>query len=189
MSEFIDWFWNQFKKDTDTGCWIWQGATYHGGYGFTRLPLSTEEPGRKFATHRLAYMLHHKIPLDLPPSQFVCHHCDNPTCGNPKHLFLGDHTANMRDAQAKGRLGKLDRNKPITQDEATLIRLDRSNGYKLRELAKKYELSTATVSKVTSGTYFKDARWDPFHRLFKPDLPWDSNRGTFAKPEPSKNIT
>ena len=76
----------------ECGCWNFVGAHTSGGYGEIGY-------GRKvLRTHRITYVAYRgKIPKGL----FVCHHCDNPPCCNPEHLFLGTHLDNMKDAEWK----------------------------------------------------------------------------------------
>lgn len=75
-------------------CWLWNGAKIHG-YGVLKLP-----DGTHVKAHRLSFTIA-KGPI--PDRTQVCHHCDNPSCVNPAHLFLGDQQANMQDKVAKGR--------------------------------------------------------------------------------------
>jgi HNH endonuclease len=76
-------------------CWTWLGAKLHDGRG------CIWHDGRMITAPRAALLV---SGVDVPPEMFVCHHCDNPNCVNPAHLFVGTHTDNMRDASAKGRL-------------------------------------------------------------------------------------
>jgi len=79
---------------TDSGCWEWARSRKSTGYGVTY------RNGRQILAHRLAY---ETAVGPIPDGMFVCHHCDNPPCINPAHLFLGNHRDNVRDCIAKGR--------------------------------------------------------------------------------------
>lgn len=85
-----------FTKVNKTGtCWLWIGHTNHFGYGMIKHNY------RHLRAHRVSWELHFgKIPDGL----LVCHHCDNPPCVNPEHLFLGTDKDNMGDARKKNRV-------------------------------------------------------------------------------------
>jgi HNH endonuclease len=73
-------------------CWLWQGSirNSYGSYS------------GKYA-HRVVWeILHGSIPVGLQ----VLHHCDNPPCVNPAHLFLGTIKDNHLDKAHKGRHGQ-----------------------------------------------------------------------------------
>ena len=90
-------FWRMVEWSAD-GCWLWRGTRGELGYGRFRLSVPVR---RSINASRMAWILvHGPIPSDL----YVCHRCDNPTCVNPAHLFLGTQYDNMRDASRKGRL-------------------------------------------------------------------------------------
>jgi hypothetical protein len=85
-------FWNKVEK-TET-CWNWVGAKRHG-YGVIKINH------KSISTHRFSYEINIG---QIPEGLLVCHSCDNPSCVNPDHLFLGTYSDNMIDARNKERL-------------------------------------------------------------------------------------
>ena len=89
-------FWGRVIKGGLYECWEWGGYKTPLGYG--RL----HHFGKYDYAHRVAYIYSYgPIKDDL----HVLHHCDNPACVNPTHLFLGTHQDNMidRDKKQRGR--------------------------------------------------------------------------------------
>lgn len=94
----INLFWEKVEKaEEDNGCWEWTGSRING-YG--HLCISKEN----VYSHRVSYMLHSGKD---PDGMLVLHHCDNPSCVNPDHLFLGTYRDNTQDMIRKGRSGLL----------------------------------------------------------------------------------
>ena len=93
-------FWRKVDKSGGPdACWPWMAFRNPAGYGMFGI-------GRKVQlAHRVSWWLEKGEPAGM----FVCHHCDNPPCCNPAHLFLGTSRDNALDAKAKGRLATGDR--------------------------------------------------------------------------------
>lgn len=84
-------FWFLVKKTDD--CWIFTGAKAFG-YGMFW-------DGKKHVrAHRFIY---EQTKGSIPEGLNVLHRCDNPSCVNPNHLFIGTHQDNMDDMAQKGR--------------------------------------------------------------------------------------
>ena len=116
-------FWNKVNKQ-ENGCWEWTASERDGGgRGYGGFWLD----GKWRKAHRASWILEHgAIPVGL----HVLHHCDNPPCVNPDHLWLGTHADNVRDMHAKGRAasnpqpGESNGHAKLTEADVLAIRAD-----------------------------------------------------------------
>jgi hypothetical protein len=91
-------FWSKVDRRGHGECWPWLASKD----GHKRGEFYWSPAAGKITAPRAVWWLTHGA---APPSDLqVCHSCDYPACVNPAHLWLGDYSANARDAVAKGRL-------------------------------------------------------------------------------------
>lgn len=103
-------FWDKVDRSGgDDACWPWmafRSPRPGKNYGQAKIP------GRKMrGAHRVAYALTHAG--GVPAGLYVCHHCDNPPCCNPRHFFVGTHQDNVDDKVSKGRQSRGERHSEI----------------------------------------------------------------------------
>jgi hypothetical protein len=135
------------------GCWTWTAAVNRQGYGVTR-PL----PGGSRLAHRVSWELHRGT---IPSGALVCHHCDNPPCVNPEHLFLGTIADNHRDMCLKGRAsggsmrGSAHPRARLSAEEVRQVRILASLGVTQSWMAERFAISRPAISHIVAGRCWK----------------------------------
>ncbi len=140
-------FWKYVQK-TDT-CWIWIGARLSkNGYGVLGKTEQGEDQSiyRNVTTHRFSWELHFGM---IPEGLLVCHHCDNPPCVNPSHLFLGTDQDNVDDMFRKGR--EPHRNTKLRPADIPPIRQMLARGDRPVDIAILFGVNRTTICDVRSG--------------------------------------
>ena len=132
-------FREKFDK-LSNGCWHWNAGKNQNGYGRVRIK------GVFYTSHIFSYCLFNN---DYTPDLKVCHKCDNPSCVNPKHLFLATQKENMQDASKKGRLGH-NYYRKLSDDDVRLIRLLASQGMNRQQIAAQFDIHYAHVNEIIS---------------------------------------
>lgn len=148
-----------FIPEPNSGCWLWLG-TPRGSMGYGAFQME----GRNHQAHRASWLL---FRSEIPSGEWVLHQCDNPSCVNPSHLFLGTQADNEADKVAKGRQsrgeahsaakinparGADNGNSKLTIQDVLAIR---AATVPQRQIAKAYGVTQALISKIQRGEIWK----------------------------------
>ena len=148
-------FWSKVDIQKNNDCWNWKRGKTKQGYGIFWLN------GSNIGAHIFSFILHFgKYETGL----FVCHKCDNPSCVNPNHLFIGTPKENTQDMMKKGRMiigEKINVKKgedchlsKLTIKEIVEIRSTYKKNVKgcgIRTLAKKYGVRPFSIFQIVNN--------------------------------------
>lgn len=145
--------------DNSGSCWEWTGTRHRQGYGWFGMG------GKKIMAHRAAYTL---FVGPIPKGLLVCHRCDNPSCANPEHLFLGTYRDNNRDCVAKGRHiapsgpcpekglpGESNPNAKFTAGSVREMRQLFAEGSRIADIARRFSVSWSGAEHAIKGRSWK----------------------------------
>lgn len=147
--------WSKVDKKGEDECWNWLGYKNKGGYG--RVQINDWQ----YYAHRVIYnlafpnVINIRAPKETDEKGFLLHTCDNPSCCNPKHLWVGTHRENMEDKVKKNRQKKFPNDTgprcKLTMAQANEIREKRENGVSARQLAQDYKISLPSIKTLLAG--------------------------------------
>lgn len=144
-------FWNKIKVLGNNDCWEWRAFKDKDGYG----QYSSWKDGDEQRVHRIMWILKFG---SIPKGALVCHKCDNPSCCNPNHLFLGTHRNNVEDKVSKNRQAKgmsHGRSK-LTEEDIVKIRSRYIGKWgQITKLAKEYKVGYATMYSIIHNETWK----------------------------------
>lgn len=125
------------KQNLLTGCMEWTGTKCNKGYGSIRRDRVMQK------THRIAWEYFNG---PIPDGMHVLHACDNPSCVEVVHLFLGTNGENIADKCAKDRSGK-----KLCIEEVAKIKEMLSSGMSNKAIAKIYGVNQCSISRIKLG--------------------------------------
>lgn len=152
-------FERSYIPEPNSGCWLWLGVP-SGNHGYGRIKRGSNT----VMAHRASW---EKSNGSIPEGLLVLHKCDNPSCVNPDHLFLGTQQDNENDKVSKGRQSRglahsLAKVNPARRERNGNSRLKYSDVLEIRalklpqrQIASAYGVTQALVSKIKRGEIWK----------------------------------
>ncbi|MBU1621785.1 MAG: HNH endonuclease [Gammaproteobacteria bacterium] len=137
----VERFWFKVDIKSDEECWPWKAGKFSSGYGEIKIK------GKNLKAHRVAWEL---LNGEIPEGKQCLHNCDNRSCCNPSHLYIGTQSDNNLDIQHRnsGHSGRLSKFKT----EGVLeIRRMHKEGYSAYEIAVKFNSGERHIRKICKG--------------------------------------
>ena len=148
---------SKVQLDEKTNCWEWKGAKYRKGYGHFRRFINGKWGMEK--AHRFSYEYFNEVTKDSMNGLVVCHTCDNPSCVNPEHLFIGTYKDNIQDCISKDRhsFGINPNHNKLSFQIAEEIRKFKQLNPNLmhKDIATLFNTSTAQVCRILNNLIWK----------------------------------
>ncbi len=146
-------FWAKVHK-TPT-CWNWTGARTGSGPVKHGQVMWREHYRTPQKAHRVAWELTFG---PIPVGRQINHHCDNPVCCRPEHLYLGTQDDNMKDASVRGRFHVPHTQKLSLYDRLTIYQTAGYRGLCV-DLARQYGVTKAAISTIRRGRFLGSGVW------------------------------
>ncbi|QKW15343.1 HNH endonuclease [Verrucosispora sp. NA02020] len=140
-------FWAKVDQRNKNECWPWRGSTTTFGHG--EFYVSPER--RQVPAH--VYALELATGESCPTGMEGCHHCDNPACCNPDHIYYGTRQQNVDDMwrRNRGRRGSRHASARVTEEIALRIRERFASGDTQPDLAGEFGLTDSGISSIVNG--------------------------------------
>jgi hypothetical protein len=147
-------FWNKVDIKETNDCWNWK-ASFRNKEKYGSFSIDKTN----YQAHRISWIISFG---DIPDGLIVCHKCDNKSCCNPNHLFIGTVSDNNCDKFNKCReyvrRGTDHTNSKISEDSLKAIRLMLSNKISQRKIAKLFKVSQGCIAHINKGLTYKEIR-------------------------------
>lgn len=146
-------FFSKVEK-TDT-CWNWTGSHNRNKWGKR---YGTIQMGEKnMLAHRVSYEIFKKA---IPKGKIICHQCDNESCVNPDHLWIGTYSDNMQDMIQKGRGNFLSKennvSSKLSNSDVEKIRELKIEGMMVKDIASLFKVSRQTIGNILHGRNWRN---------------------------------
>ncbi len=107
---------------------------------------------------QLARVVYEVFKNESPGELCVCHTCDNPSCINPEHLWLGTYADNNTDKVKKDRQLKGTQVPSSKLTDSQIVEIKQllcEDRLSFREIAKQFNVTISAIDKINSGTNWK----------------------------------
>jgi len=150
-------FWTKVDIRNWDECWEWLAQKDKDGYGRIKIKKKC------LRAHRFSFFIHNGF---VDKNLYVCHSCDNPSCVNPHHLWIGTNRDNQNDLVEKSKIinkknksknmGEKSHLSKLKEEDVIAIRnlyLDKS--ILIKDIANKFDITITNVQDIVKNKTWK----------------------------------